>query len=77
MSSEHIETRKKIEDIPSVSTFDNLLDSSTLSEEDKHIMRLHYIEDRDFSYIGEELGYSESWLKKRHRKMLKKLRKLI
>lgn len=75
--SETTETRKRLKDIPSVVTFDALLEQSTLSDLDKEILRLHYLKEKDFRYIGDALGYAEVTIKKRHLKALKKLSKLF
>lgn len=75
--SEHIETRKKLKGIASVSSFHSLINSATLSQEDKQILVLHYIDEKDFRYIGDTLGFSESTIKKRHRKILAKLSKVL
>jgi len=75
--SEHIETRKKLKEIASVSSFTSLINSATLSHTDKQILVLHYIDGKDFRYIGDTLGYSESTIKKRHKKALKKLSQLF
>lgn len=57
--------------------FDDLLNESTLSDEDKEILRLHYLKGKDFRYIGDTLGYAEITIKKRHVKALSKLSKLF
>ena len=75
--SEHIETRKKLKGIADISSFTSLINSSTLSGTDKQILVLHYIEDKDFAYIGDMLGYSESTIKRRHKKALVKLAKIL
>lgn len=75
--SEHIETKKRLKEIPNISTFDGLLDQSTLDDIDKTILRLHYLKHRDFRFIGETLGFAEVTIKKRHRKALSKLTKLL
>ena len=75
--SETIDTRKKLKDVPTVSRFDDLLEQLTLSDEDKEILRLHYLKGKDFRYIGDMLGYAEITIKKRHVKALKKLSKLF
>ena len=75
--SEHIETRKKLKGIASVSSFHSLINSATLSQTDKQILILHYIDGKDFRYIGDTLGFSESTIKKRHKKALKKLSQLF
>ena len=58
MSSEHINVRRKVKEIPSVSSFNDLLERSTLSDEDKELMRLQYLEDKDFRFIEDSLRYS-------------------
>ena len=75
--SEHIDTRNKLKGIASISSFEDLLNDSTLSDTDKLLLRLHYIQGKDFRYIGDMLGYSESAIKKRHRKILAKLSKVL
>lgn len=77
MPSEHIETRKKVQEIASISTFNELLDSCTLTEEDKEILRMHYLQGKDFRYIGDMLGFAESTVKKHHIKALRKLNKVL
>ena len=77
MPSDHIKTRSKIRDIASISTFNELIDSCTLSDEDKELLRMHYLQGKDFRYIGDTLGFAESTIKKRHRKALQKLNKLL
>lgn len=47
------------------------------SDEEKELMRLHYIQKKDFRFIGDTLGYSEASIKAKHRKILKKLNKLL
>ena len=71
--SEHTQTSRRLKGIPLISDFDALLNLCTLSEEDKEILRLHYIHEKDFRYIGDQLGFSEHTVKKRHREALKKI----
>lgn len=77
MKSEHIQTRQKLQKIYSIKTFEELLDTCILTEEDKTIMRLHYLKGKDFGYIADELGFSESTIKRKHQKILKKVGKLV
>lgn len=74
--TKHIETRRKISDIADIETFTDLLNRTTLSELDKEIMELHYVKDKDFKFIGDTFGYSESGIKKRHKRILSKLNKM-
>lgn len=75
--SDTIDTRNRLKSIPTVSRFDDLLEQLTLSDEDKEILRLHYLKGKDFRYIGDILGYAEVTIKKRHIKALKKISKLF
>lgn len=77
MASEHIKTRQKIQDIAEISSFNELLDACTLTDDDKELLRLHYLQGKDFRYIGDMLGFAESTVKKRHRKALQKLSKIL
>ena len=69
--------RRHIKGICSVQTFEELLESCILTDEDKELLRLHYLKGKDFRYIGDMLGYSESTIKRRHRKILSKFVKLL
>lgn len=75
--TEHIQTRNKLKGITLVDTFEALLDQCTLSDTNKEILRLHYLQEKDFRFIGDQLGFSEATIKQRHRKALKKLSSLI
>jgi RNA polymerase sigma factor (sigma-70 family) len=75
--TDHIKTRRKLKAISKITTFEGLLEQSTLSDTDKEILRLHYLKEKDFRYIGDMLGFSEAAVKVRHKKALKKLGSLI
>lgn len=75
--TEHIKTRKKLKNITLVTAFEDLLSQCTLSDTDKEILRMHYLQEKEFSFIGDTLGFSEATIKQRHRKALKKLSNLI
>lgn len=75
--TEHIRIRKRLKEIPLVTAFEELLAKCTLSEVDKQILRLHYLQEKDFRFIGDSLGFSEATIKMRHRKALKKVGSLI
>ena len=50
--SEHIENRRKLQGIASISTFQDILDQTILSNEEKHLIVLHYLENKDFRYLN-------------------------
>lgn len=71
--SDHIEIRKRLRNITSVAEFEKLLNSRMITDIDKKILKMHYIDNKPLSYIGDMLGYSESYVKKRHRYILRRL----
>lgn len=75
--TDHIKTRKVLKDIATISTFNEILDVSTLSEEDKFILREHYLNGKNFAYIADELGYAEITINKRHCRILQKLSRIL
>lgn len=75
--TEHIATRKKLKEIVEIKTFSELLNRCILSEEERRIMDLHYLEYKDFRYIGDLLGFSEGAIKKKHRRILRKLNQVL
>ena len=77
MASDYIKVKHKVKEIPDIRSFNGLLDASTLSDEDKEIIRMHYLQKKDFNYIADMLGYTEGTIKLRHKKAIMKLSKLI
>lgn len=75
--TEHIATRTKLKNIASVKTFDELINQCTLTDEEKYIVRQHYLHGRSFQSIAQELNFSEDWIKHKHQKILKKIQKLL
>lgn len=77
MSSEHIQTRHKLQEVCDVSSFEDLLNSCILTDDERELMNLHYLKGKDFRYIADSLGFSESTIKRKHRKILGKVGKLM
>lgn len=75
--TEHVKTRHKLKAIPKISTLQEILDDCTLTEEEKTLIIMHYVQGKNFLMIGDTLGYSESTIKKKHKKILAKLSKII
>lgn len=73
MVTEHIKIRRKVKKIATVEDFYKLLDTVILSDEEKELLKMHYIANRDFRYIGDRLGYAEITIKKKHQKALRKM----
>ncbi len=77
MPTEYIKIKHKVKEIPDIRSFNGLLEASTLSDLDKEIIRMYYIQQRDFAYIADSLGYTEQTVKLKHKKALMKLSKLL
>jgi RNA polymerase sigma factor (sigma-70 family) len=75
--TEHVATRRKLKEIPRIATFRQVLDESTLTEQEKEIITLHYLDDKDYRFIGDKLGFSETTIKRKHQKALKKISKIL
>jgi DNA-directed RNA polymerase specialized sigma subunit len=76
MSSEHIETRRKLKETEKAD-FLSIIDRAMLSETEEQIMRMHYIKHKTMPEIADELGYSEIGIAKAHQRILKKISKII
>ena len=77
MDKKNAKIRKKLKQIESVRDFESIVNQTMLSEEEKRILWLHYKEQKTMTYIADELGMSESNVKKKHRKLLMKVGKIV
>lgn len=77
MDRQNARTRNKLKQVGSVKKFEDLMNQTMLSEEEKKILWMHYKEQKSLSYIADELGMAEVTLKKKHRKILLKLGKIL
>lgn len=75
--TENIRTRRAIINIADIKTFRELLDSCTLSDEEKQIMEMHYIDKKTYAYIADALGYAEITVAKKHSRIISKLSRII
>lgn len=71
--SQHIDTRRKLKSVSRMTTFDQILDSCTLSDEEKEILHLYYIQKKDFGYIADTMGYALRTIKDKHKAALIKI----
>lgn len=77
LMTEHIKTKHKLKQIPTKLEFYSLVDELILSEKEKQLMYMYYVEKRDFDYIADTLGYSKAGVLKMHRRILKQVEALI
>ena len=75
--TDHVKIKHKIKAIADVRDFESLLRVSMLSDEDKELLRLYYINGKNFAFVADTLGYSEAYIKKRHKAAILKLNKLF
>lgn len=75
--TKHIELKHKVKNINRKTDFNSLLEESMLSEIEKKIMTMYYLENKQISYIADELGYSEQGIIKMHKRILNKLESLL
>ena len=72
--TKHIETRRKLCELD-VSSLKNLFELIPLAEIDRRILELRYIKRHDFGFIADELGFSESTVKRRHKEVLSRIQR--
>ncbi len=77
MDKNTAKTRKKLKQMESIRDFESVVSQTMLSEEEKRILWLHYKEQKPMTYIADELGMSESNVKKKHKKLLMKVGKIV
>lgn len=73
----HMTAKRKLKGITHRSNFEDILREAMLSDEEKKIMRMYYIEKKNFAYIADEMGFSEAGIIKKHKKILKIIAQLI
>lgn len=75
--TKHCETRRKVRAITTKKEFNDLLEKCILTEYETALMRMHYLEDKDFRYIGDKLGFAEQTMKKWHNRILAKVAEIL
>ena len=60
-----------------IKTFSDMLHCDLLSDSEKDLLRMIYIDKYDYRFIGDKYGLSESTIKKKHNKLLKKISKIL
>lgn len=73
--TEHIKTKRKLKE--DIKTFADIMKSPYISEEEKNLLNMIYIDKKDYRLIGDTIGISESTVKKRHKDLIKKISKIL
>lgn len=70
--TEHINLKHRIEKMRK-SEIRALLDNVVLSEEERKVIEMIYLERKSLGYIADVTGYSESGIKKIHSRVIKRM----
>lgn len=73
--TEHVKIKRKLKE--DIKTFDDMMRCKYLSEEEKQLAMMIYIDRKDYRLIGDTIGISESTVKKRHKDLIKKISKIL
>lgn len=74
--TDHIKTKHKIQEAGKT-TFTKLLDEAMLSDTEKTMMQMYYIDKKTITYIADILGYSEQGILRMHKRVLRKIESLL
>lgn len=75
--TDHIERKHKVKNIDSKTEFNKILDDAMLSDVERRIIEMIYLEHKDNSYIADTLGLAEVTVRKKHKHAIKKISNLI
>lgn len=75
--TEHMKVKKKLQSIPLKAEFNDLIERSMLSDKEKQMMRLYYVDNKDFGYIADIMGYTQCGIAKMHKRVLRKIESLL
>lgn len=74
--TKHVKVKHEVQKITKTA-FNEILDEAMLSENEKSMMRMYYIERKDLGYIADTLGYSKAGILKMHQRILKRIESLL
>lgn len=74
--TKHIETKHKIQKCKKTE-FNEMLDEAMLSENERSMMHMYYVEKKSLDYIADMLGYSKAGILKMHKRTLEKIESLL
>ena len=77
MDKERKDTRHRLEDIPSVEKYLQLMERAKLTPNERRVCDMRYLQGWRIIDIGEELGYSERQVRRMHQRALSKLTAMI
>lgn len=69
----HVATKRKLKKVSLVADFEDILSRCMIHDEDKQILRMYYINGKDFNFIADTMGYTERAVRDRHKHALEKI----
>lgn len=73
MNERNKKVRSKLRSINTYKTFYQILDGVILSDEEKRILEMFYLEGKTLDVVSDELKLSTATISRRHKKILNKL----
>lgn len=73
MNSERKAKKHALLNISNIEEYNNFMDSKKLSNEQRQIADMVFVNGYDYRYIGDKLGYSERTIKSKVSKILEKI----
>lgn len=73
MNSERKAKKHALLNIKNIEEYNNFMDSKKLSNEQRQIADMVFVNGYDYRYIGDKLGYSERTIKSKVSKILEKI----
>jgi DNA-directed RNA polymerase specialized sigma subunit len=77
VTSEHIKRRHLIEDDLTYQISPELIAECRLSQEERTLLKLRYIDGKDFGFIADTIGWTTVTTCRHHVKALQKIHRLI
>ena len=73
MNSERKAKKHTLLNIKNIEEYNNFMDSKKLTNEQRQIADMVFVNGYDYRYIGDKLGYSERTIKSKVSKILEKI----
>lgn len=77
MTESRKQARARLREVPQISTLLDILEDCAITEIDRNIIIMHYVDGYSFDFIADSLGYSVSAIKKKHKRILDKISKIV
>lgn len=61
----------------SKTAFNDILEEMLLSDKEKQMMQLFYLERKDLGYIADVMGYTKSGVSSMHKRVLRKIERML